>query len=237
MEKMNVFYAPGLNESDISCTLDSDESNHCLRAMRRATGQSITLTNGCGLFADGIISAVESGKCIVDISEIRKETAKRWNLELAVAPTKNMNRFEWFTEKATEIGVDTIYPLICEHAERTHIQHDRINRLLVAAMKQSLKSYLPVLMPEIRFSDLIKKEFPGQKFIAWCGDEKILPLKDVIEKEKKILILIGPEGDFSIDEIDLALKNGFIPISLGKNRLRTETAAMVACHIANLIND
>jgi 16S rRNA (uracil1498-N3)-methyltransferase len=235
--QMNLFYGPGLRDGDVVFTLGAEESNHCIRALRQAVGQRITLTNGAGLFADGIISSVESGKCVVELSEFRKEAGKNWKLEMAVAPTKNTNRFEWFAEKATEIGVDAIYPLICKHSERAKIQYDRMNRLLVAAMKQSLKSCLPLLLPEIKFSDLVKREGSGQKFIAWCGDKKVPHLKEVMEKEKNTLILIGPEGDFSDEEVDLAIKSGFIPISLGKNRLRTETAAMIACHTANLIND
>jgi 16S rRNA (uracil1498-N3)-methyltransferase len=234
---MNLFYAPGLNEADAFYTLDQEESNHCFRSMRRATGQSISLTNGCGLLAEGVISGNEAGRCLVQIIKNKQEMPNNWKLQMAVAPTKNQDRFEWFSEKASEIGIDSIVPLICEHSERTRVPHDRLNRLLVAAMKQSLKSYLPLLFPEITFQSLLSQGFAGQKFIAWCGEDKVPHLKFVLEKAKDVLILIGPEGDFSPDEVSLAKEYGFIPVSLGKNRLRTETAAIVACHTVNLINE
>jgi len=234
---MNLFYAPGLTENDTSYILDEEESNHCLRAVRKGTGQNIFLTNGTGLIAEGIISGKESGCCTVSIWDTRREAARQWKLEMAVAPTKNHERFEWFAEKATEIGIESIVPLICRHSERTRINSERLNRIMISAMKQSNNCYLPLVFPETEFNDFIGKEHGGQKFIAWCGDDEIPELKNKLESGKDVLILIGPEGDFTSEEIMLAKKNGFVPISLGKNRLRTETAAMVACHTANLMND
>jgi 16S rRNA (uracil1498-N3)-methyltransferase len=233
---MNLFYAPGLNKDDIFCTLDADESNHCTRSMRKSSGQNIMLTNGRGLLAEGNITGTESGRCTVQITKVTADEGRKWNLEIAVAPTKNLDRFEWFAEKASESGIDAIIPLICKHSERRNIQHDRLNRLLIAAIKQSLKSYLPLVMLETGFNELVVKKYNGQKFIAWCEAASDHHLKDVLKKGEDALILIGPEGDFSAEEIDLAKAHGFIPVSLGKNRLRTETAAITACIIANLIN-
>jgi len=151
-------------------------------------------------------------------------------LHLAVAPTKMNERYEWFLEKATEIGIQEITPIICEHSERKVIKTDRFQKILESAMKQSLHYYLPKLNEPIAFKDFIKKEFDGQKFIAHCEETDKKSLKNELENGKDVTILIGPEGDFSVKEIQLAIENSFIPVSLGNTRLRTETAAIVACH-------
>ncbi|HEY9115064.1 MAG TPA: RsmE family RNA methyltransferase, partial [Bacteroidales bacterium] len=157
-------------------------------------------------------------------------------LQIGIAPTKNNNRLEWFLEKATEIGIDTITPLICAHSERKEVKIDRLNKVITAAVKQSLKSFHPTLEHQQQFNSFIKKHFDGQKFIAYVDNENNLSLAKAYLPGNNALVLIGPEGDFSPEEIELAKKNGFIPINLGKSRLRTETAGVVACNTINLMN-
>jgi 16S rRNA (uracil1498-N3)-methyltransferase len=156
-------------------------------------------------------------------------------LHLAVAPTKNTDRFEWFLEKATEIGVDEITPILCEHSERKVIKDDRLEKVVISAMKQSLKAYLPKLNPLTPLKDLLNAEFEGKKFIAHCYDLDKRELKNELTESSSHLVLIGPEGDFSEEEIQLAITQQFIPVSLGESRLRTETAGVVACHTVNLL--
>jgi 16S rRNA (uracil1498-N3)-methyltransferase len=160
-----------------------------------------------------------------------------FSLHLAVAPTKNIDRFEWFLEKATEIGITEITPVICEHSERTNLRTDRLLKVLISAMKQSLNLHLPVLNEPVRFSDFLKKDFSGQKFIGYVEEKQEILLKERYQKGSDCVILIGPEGDFSKEEIEKAKQNGFETISLGNSRLRTETAAIVATMTINLLND
>jgi 16S rRNA (uracil1498-N3)-methyltransferase len=158
-------------------------------------------------------------------------------LTIGVAPTKNIDRFEWFLEKSTEIGIDRVIPLLCRYSERKEIKPERLEKVMVSAMKQSIKAYLPVLSPLQTFKEAIKSQFSGQKFIAHCYEGEKQLLRDAVVRGKDVLILIGPEGDFSNEEVELAINEGFVPISLGNSRLRTETAALVACHTVNLINE
>lgn len=234
---MNLFFAPTLLLTDSFTNLDQQESHHCLHSLRFSVGDTILLTNGDGIKAEGIISEADGKKCIVQIMNIEKIQKQSFYLEIAVAPTKNHNRFEWFVEKASEIGIDIITPLICSRSERKHLQTDRLSRLVIAAMKQSLRYIFPVINPETTFSALVNKKFNGKKFIAVCDKEEKPRLNSIIKKNENVQILIGPEGDFSEEEVNLAITRGYTPISLGKNRLRTETAAIAACHIFNLIND
>jgi len=163
---------------------------------------------------------------------------KPYRIHIAIAPTKNIDRFEWFLEKATEIGIDEITPIICEHSERTIIKPERLERVIIAAMKQSIKAFKPTLKQAISFKEFILQPLPGNlKFIAVCEAENRQLLQEVCRRNEEYFILIGPEGDFSPEEINLAKQSGFIPVSLGNSRLRTETAGVVACHICNLINE
>lgn len=232
---MHLFYC-----SDISAdqyTLNEDESKHCVRVLRLVNGDIIYITDGKGsLFKTELIDN-HPKRCTVRILETQIEYEKRdFSLKMAVAPTKNISRYEWFLEKATEIGIDQITPLICEHSERKEVKNQRLEKVIISAVKQSLKTYVPELNPAKKFKDFIKQDFKGQKFIAYCEGEPQL-LKDVYESKSDALILIGPEGDFSPSEVELAQAAGFTPISLGNSRLRTETAAVAACHTVNLIND
>lgn len=231
---MHVFYTPDIQTR---AELPEEEAQHCIRVLRLNIGDQITLTDGKGYFYRAEISAATNKRCMVNILETTYQEPL-WNghLHIAMAPTKNMDRTEWFAEKATEIGFDELTFLNCRFSERKVIKIERISKILVSAIKQSLKARLPQLNEMTDFNKFIAQPFKGQKFIAHCYEGEKLLLKDVFRKGEDALVLIGPEGDFSEEEVQKAIENGFIPISLGKSRLRTETAALVACHILNLQN-
>lgn len=234
---MQLFYTPDITEK--TYTLPEEESKHCVRVLRLAEGDTIHLADGKGNLHTARITSASPKRCEVEITETIPEYGKRpYMLMMGVAPTKNNDRFEWFQEKATEIGIDRIIPLECDHSERRVYKIDRGNKVIESAMKQSLKAYHPQLDELTRFADVMRIPFAGDKFIAHCeeGDEKKL-LRDLVTKGNDTLILIGPEGDFSPEEIRLAKENGFREISLGTSRLRTETAALAACHTVSLINE
>lgn len=198
----------------------------------------VQLIDGKGGFYTAKIVEPNSKKCTVEIVETKKEYEKRnHRLHIAIAPTKNNDRLEWFLEKATEIGIDEITPIVCEHSERKVIKPERLEKILVSAMKQSIKAYKPQLNDLVRYTDFIKRPFAGEKFIAHCEDDNKSYLKNKYTVGRDVLILIGPEGDFSRQEIDEARQNNFTEISLGNSRLRTETAGVVACHTINLFNE
>jgi len=232
---MHLFYSPEITSNTF--TLNQEESKHCLKVLRLNTGDVVHLTDGKGNLYQTTIIDANPKKCTLEIREVKKEYGKKdYKIHMAVAPTKNINRFEWFLEKATEIGIDKITPVICEHSERRIINPERLNKVIIAAMKQSFKAYLPVLNPAIFLKDFISEKNNSEKYIAYCSDNYRDNLKDLYNKQKDAVILIGPEGDFSEQEVSLAINYGFKPISLGAERLRTETAALVACHTVNLIN-
>lgn len=231
---MQLFYTPDIQGNNYQ--LDETESKHAVRVLRLANGDSIQLIDGKGNFYEARIVDAHPKKCRVEITKTVAEFGKRNHyLHLAVAPTKNIDRFEWFLEKATEIGIDEITPVLCEHSERKVIKDERLEKVIVSAMKQSLKAYLPKLNPLTPIKDLLNSNFQGKKFIAHCYDQDKRELKNELDESTDNLVLIGPEGDFSEEEIQLALSKQFIPISLGESRLRTETAAVVACHTVNLL--
>lgn len=224
---MHLFYTPDILTHP---ELPSEEAQHCIRVLRLSQGDEITLTDGKGCFYKAEITAVSGKRCMVAITEtITQERLWPCHLHIAVAPTKNMDRNEWFAEKATEIGVDEFTFLNCRFSERKVIKTERIEKILVSAMKQSLKARLPKLNEMLSFDTFIQQDFKGQKFIAHCYEGEKPLLKDMVRKGEDALVLIGPEGDFSREEVEKAIAKGFIPISLGKSRLRTETAALVAC--------
>lgn len=233
---MQLFYTPNI-ESSIYC-FDKEESAHCVRVLRLKPGNEIHLTDGLGnLYLAKILNA-DIKECSVEIIKTFHEFGKRnFKLHIALAPTKNIDRFEWFLEKSTEIGIDIITPIICEHSERTIVKQDRLNKIITSAVKQSIKAYHPILEEAIKFNDFIKKNNNFTKFIAHCEEDEKLDLKSVYKKNENALILIGPEGDFSPTEIKTALQNNYQAISLGNSRLRTETAGIVACHSINFINE
>lgn len=231
---MHVFYTPDIQTKT---ELPEEEAQHCIRVLRLTVGDEITLTDGKGNFYRAEISAATNKRCLVNIIEtIYQEPLWPCHLHIAMAPTKNMDRNEWFAEKATEIGFNELTFLNCRFSERKVIKTERIEKILVSAIKQSLKARLPVLNEMTDFDKFISRDFKGQKFIAHCYEGEKPLLRDVLQKGEDALVLIGPEGDFSEEEVKKAIEKGFIPISLGKSRLRTETAALVACHTMNLMN-
>jgi 16S rRNA (uracil1498-N3)-methyltransferase len=232
---MHLFYSPAVNIDSIS--LGEEEARHCSRVLRLGLGDTVYITDGLGTLHEGTISELHAKKCIIKIVDSKHDYHQHnFRLHLAIAPTKNIDRFEWFLEKSTEIGIDEITPLFCNHSERTHLKADRLQKVIIAAMKQSLKAYLPILNQSTSFSGFIKQPFEGQKYIAYCDYSDTVDVQHVYSKGQDCLILIGPEGDFSKEEIEDAKNEGFIPITLGKSRLRTETAGVVACTMINFIN-
>lgn len=231
---MHVFYTPDIQTRP---ELPEEEAAHAVRVLRLQAGDEVTLTDGQGNFYRAEISTATPKRCLVNILETQPQ-APLWqgHLHIALAPTKNMDRTEWFAEKATEIGIDELTFLNCRFSERKVIKTERIAKILVSAIKQSLKARLPQLNEMTDFNKFIARPFSGQKFIAHCYEGEKVLLKDAVRRGEDALVLIGPEGDFSEEEVGKAIENGFIPISLGKSRLRTETAALVACHILNLQN-
>ncbi|MBN2778250.1 MAG: 16S rRNA (uracil(1498)-N(3))-methyltransferase [Bacteroidales bacterium] len=234
---MRLFYDPEIS-GDFHF-LNEQESKHCSKVLRLGNGDEIYLTDGNGnLFRTEIIE-IHQKKTVLKILETIPDYGKReYSIHIAIAPTKNSDRTEWFIEKSTEIGIDIITPIICKNSERKVIKSDRLNRVAESAMKQSYKSYHPVIDEQINFDKFIMQDFgEAQKFIAHCEEhnDKIY-LGNLLKKEGSYLILIGPEGDFNADEIQMAKDAGFIPVSLGSSRLRTETAGVVACDIVSVIN-
>jgi len=232
---MNLFYAPKI--SGQFYTLSEEESKHIIRVLRMKSGDTVFFTNGKGFLFDCKITDPNPKACEVEIISKNPGKDKRpFQLRMAVAPTKNLNRFEWFLEKATEIGIYDIIPLISSHSERKVVKTERLKRVTTAAMKQSLKSFHPHLEEATKFTDVITQTFEGDKFIAYINKEVTLELSKACQKGRNTLILIGPEGDFSPEEVEQAKQKGFVPVRLGPSRLRTETAAVVACHTINLMN-
>jgi len=216
-------------------TLNEQESRHCISVLRHKAGDKITVADGNGSYFTCMITNPHPKRCEVEI--VSKETLKKrgYGIHIAIAPTKNIDRTEWFTEKVTEIGVEQITLLKCEHSERKKVRIDRLEKIVVAAAKQSLKAYKPVLTDLTVFKEFVQKERKG--FIAHCNSSDLPHLKDIYSAGEDATVLIGPEGDFSPAEVEFALKNGFQEVSLGSARLRTETAGMVACTILNVLNE
>lgn len=216
-----------------------DESHHFTKVLRGKVGQEIQITDGKGKMGKGIVSQINSKSVEIDLNEVIENHEKRpYKIHIAIAPTKSMERMEFFMEKATEIGIDEISFLKTFHSERKNINLDRCRKILVSAVKQSLKVYVPQLNDLVKFNDFVKENHPENKLIAHCDEDFTrLNFKEFIQPQKDYLILIGPEGDFSKEEIELALQNGFTGISLGNQRLRTETAALNAIFAANWINN
>jgi len=235
---MQLFYNADLDENLKSLTFDKEESRHIVRVLRKKEGDLLTITNGKNTVFTAKITLASDKKCQVQIIDfVSKEPLRKYKLSIAIAPTKSNDRTAWFLEKATEIGLDEIFPILCEHSERKIIKTDRLSKALLTAMKQSLQFQLPKLHELTTLKELILNPFSGQKFIAYCEENKSKALQNIAQAQKDTLLLIGPEGGFSPEEIALALANGFIPVSLGATRLRTETAGIVAVHTINLVNN
>jgi 16S rRNA (uracil1498-N3)-methyltransferase len=231
---MQVFYTPDITTTPF---LPADEARHALRVLRLTEGDDLCLTDGKGCFYQAVIRQADVKHCAVDIVAQRRQPPLRdFRLHIALAPTKNMERTEWLCEKATEIGVDAITLLHCRFSERREAKTERLEKILVSAMKQSGQAVLPQLNGMTAFRTFVERPFSGQAFIAHCAEGEKPLLQHLCRPRTDTLILIGPEGDFSPEEIQMATARGFAAISLGKSRLRTETAALVACHTAHLVN-
>ena len=230
-----LFFVPDIITEPI---LPEDESAHCVRVLRLKEGDPITITDGKNFLYHAILENAHPKHCRVQIIEqLPQKPLWEHNIHIAVAPTKNIDRMEWFVEKATEIGVNTITCLCCNHSERREIKLQRLNKIAISAMKQSQKTCLPQIVEMTDYKKFVSQQFDGHKMIAHCMEGNKQLIKDVYKPNGNALILIGPEGDFSDDEVNAAISAGFAPISLGKSRLRTETAALVACHTIHVINE
>lgn len=229
---MQFFYAPDIQGEFY--TLSEDESLHCVRVLRLLAGAQVALIDGCGTLYTAQIVDANPKRCQVRVVEVRREFGKRAvDVHLAIAPTKNIDRLEWCFEKCTELGINTLTPLLCERSERKVVNVERLQKVVIAAVKQSVKAYVPRLNPLVAFREFVVQPTDSQLFIAYCGDN--LPhLRHCLLPGRRVTVLVGPEGDFSPTEIQLAQQFGYQPVSLGPSRLRTETAGVVACHLANL---
>lgn len=235
---MQLFYNPNISTETKSFSFDKEESRHIIRVLRKTIGDELFLTNGKDQFFTATILQANDKKCVADIITC-EDRLKTWDYELhiAIAPTKMNDRFEWFLEKATEIGIDEITPIICDHSERKQVKTERMKKVVISAMKQSLKFRLPKVNEAIKFKDFIKTKYWDLGLIAHCQEDDKIRIQELIQEKRKIMILIGPEGDFSDKEIELAKSLGLIPVSLGESRLRTETAGVVACNNIALLKE
>lgn len=235
---MNLFYHPNSNPESTQIVFEKEESRHITKVLRKTEGDVLHITNGKGFMFSATLASVGPKQSIANITEVVKQEPLPYRLHMAVAPTKNNDRFEWFLEKATEIGIHTITPIICDHSERKIIKPERFERIIESAMKQSLKAYKPVLGAAVPFSEYMQQtsETSGAKYIAHCYDTPKELFKNVVQAHQELAILIGPEGDFSHKELQIASDNGFEGVSLGSSRLRTETAAITACHSVSFVN-
>jgi len=234
---MQLFYNSTINETTESFTFDREESKHIIKVLRKKDGDILFVTNGLGYLFKTEITLASDSKCTVQMVSFEKSTPSNFKLHLAVAPTKMNDRYEWFLEKATEIGIQEITPVICDRSERKVINNDRFDKIILSAMKQSNELYLPKLNPAISFKEFLKQQNDGLQLIAHCEETDKKTLKSVLQPNQNVTLLIGPEGDFSEKEIALALEQNYIPVSLGNTRLRTETAAVVACHSVVFFNE
>jgi 16S rRNA (uracil1498-N3)-methyltransferase len=233
---MQLFYSPDIDASLKQYTFSKEESKHIIKVLRKKEGDNLSITNGKGdLFKVEIIIA-DIKKCTVQINSIKHQPNRNYKLHIAIAPTKMNDRMEWFLEKATEIGINEITPVFCENSERKVIKKERFDKIIQSAMKQSLQMHLPKLNEAISFKQFIKQDFEGHKYIAHCEEKEKKQLNCLVTPNEQYTVLIGPEGDFTLNEIDIAIKNSFKPVALGNNRLRTETAGIVACHTIALKN-
>ncbi len=232
---MNLFYQPEITNGIFH--LDTDESKHCIKVLRRRAGDEINLVDGRGCFYTARITSANPKRCEFEITAKTEDTPRNFHVHIAIAPTKNIDRIEWFVEKATEIGIDEISLIVSHKSERKVIKSERLEKKAIAAMKQSLKARLPKINKPTGFTDFISIEKTNNKFIAQVDPENPGLLGKTASPGTRCCVLIGPEGDFTDSEVNAAIENKWIKVSLGNSRLRTETAGLVACHILNLINE
>ncbi|TCC96335.1 16S rRNA (uracil(1498)-N(3))-methyltransferase [Pedobacter hiemivivus] len=233
---MHVFYTPDISSNEY--VLNEEESKHCTKVLRLGTGAMVYLIDGIGGLYKAEITGEHKKHVSLKVVEAKHEYNKRnHHLHIAIAPTKNIDRLEWFLEKATEIGIDEITPVICDRSERKIVKEDRLYKVITSAVKQSLQAYHPVLNPQISLSTFLKQANDSVKMIAHCLDNEPRQfIAEVTRPKERYTILIGPEGDFTGTEIELALQSGYKPLTLGNTRLRTETAALAACFEVNYLN-
>lgn len=233
---MQIFYVPGITGN--TCLMDENNSRHSIRVLRMTKGDKLKLVDGNGNLYEAIISDPDPSGCRVTITNVIRDFENRgYRLHIAISPIKNQERFEWFIEKSVEIGVDEITPVICRNTEKPGIKRDRINNIIISAMKQSLKAFMPSLNEPVTFNEFINSDLTGIKMIASCNpDSGRKKIDQIYEKNSDAVILIGPEGDFTWEELNLAFRNGYKPVHLGTSRLRTETAGIAACYSVYFIN-
>ena len=234
---MQLFYNPTISETTETFSFDKEESKHIIKVLRKKDTDILFVTNGLGILFKTEITLASDSKCTVQVLSFEKSETPKHKLHLAVAPTKMNDRFEWFLEKATEIGINEITPIICDRSERKIINPERFEKIILSAMKQCNQLFLPKLNPAITFKEFIKQKNEGLQLIAHCEETDKKTLKSILKPNESCRILIGPEGDFSEKEIALALEQNYTPVSLGNTRLRTETAAIVACHSVAFVNE
>jgi len=228
---MTLFYSNKPN------TLSLDESNHCLRTLRKKINDTILITQGNGVIYRAKIIDITNNVITYQNIKLVEKKKKKVHIHIAIAPPKNRTRFEWFLEKVTEIGVDIISPVICENSERRKINYDRSKKIIISAMKQSKNSFLPIINKPIPFNDIIKKNTQNS-YIAHCYQDDKKDFKNLLLNDKKIhevTLFIGPEGDFSKKELNFAINMGITPVTLGESRFRTETAGIIGCNMINLL--
>jgi 16S rRNA (uracil1498-N3)-methyltransferase len=230
---VNLFYQPKIDEGILN--LDAEESRHAIKVLRMAKGDELHITDGKGFFYTARINQNDPKKCGFETVEKKQISKRKYQIHIAIAPTKNADRMEWFVEKAVEIGVDKITFFQSKNSERKTINLERVEKIAISAMKQSQQTWLPTIKGVVTFKEILK-DLAAQKFIAHVDSQNPVHLKDVAKPNDHYLVLIGPEGDFSHEELELASQNNFQKVSLGSNRLRTETAGLVACEIMNLVN-
>jgi 16S rRNA (uracil1498-N3)-methyltransferase len=231
---VNLFYQPLIPQGVHH--LDEEESRHCVKVLRKNSGDIITITDGKGFVYEARIVKADQRQCSFSLEKTTPEVPKSYSINIAISPTKNADRLEWFVEKATELGVDKITPLDCKHTERTFLKTERLEKVAISAMKQSLKATRPVIDSLTGFENFVRSSNSQERFIAYVDQQNPDHLRDLAKPGKNYVVLIGPEGDFSAPELEIALNAGFQKVSLGHSRLRTETAGIAACHILNLIN-
>ena len=236
MKEVRYFYVPRAAEKT---ELPQEEATHAIRALRLQAGDGIMLMDGEGTFFEAEISLVTNKKCMYQIlSKLPQERIWKGKIHLAIAPTKMMERMEWLVEKATEIGFDELSFLSCRFSEREKVRVDRVEKIVISAVKQSRKAWMPKVNEMVSFRDFVTAERKGKKFICHCYEEfqKGMFFNELQkDSEEDVTVLIGPEGDFSIDEVRMALENDYLSVSLGNSRLRTETAGLVAVNMANIV--
>jgi len=234
VDYVNLFYQPLITKG--VQYLDAEESRHCYKVLRKRPGDNITVIDGKGSFYDAILTQVDPQQSSFTIIKNSVEEKRNFFIHVALAPTKNPDRVEWFAEKATEIGVDEISFIQCDHSERVKLKLDRIERIAISAMKQSMKATLPRINELTDYQDFVVAREEDHKFVAYVDSSNPDHLHALAKPGGRYCVLIGPEGDFSREELQLAIDHGYKKVSLGKSRLRTETAALVACHTLNVLN-